>query len=224
MRHLIVHRERHVLLKVLQPLGDVLLDAEREAELVNLLLVGQLAQDGGPAAVLQVHKVPLEHAQRHLCFGGRTAHNRVERLDHLMEAGEGHAEADAVLEVGQRAGHPVKVEPDGGGNVLLKTLDVLLVAAAVPEEALVAEAPAGLVLTQHVDKPREPRRHAGSASDDGKRKTLCIMFRCGTGQKFIFKISQNFTSDQTFSLYVSCLTKHSGRFVATVSYIRKNAT
>jgi len=150
VRHLVVHGERHILLKVLQPLGDVLLDPEGEAQLINLLLVAQLAQNGGPAPILQIHKIPLQHPQRHLCFGRRAAHNRIERLRHLVEAGEGHAEAHAVLEVGERAGHAVEVEPDGGGDVLLEALDVLLVPAGVPEETLVAETPAGLVLAQHV--------------------------------------------------------------------------
>ncbi len=101
--------------------------------------MSQLRQNGGAAPVLQVHKIPLQHAQRHLCFGRRTAHNGIERLAHLIEATEGDPQADPVFEIGQRAGHAVKVQANGGGDVLLEALDVLLMAASVPEKALVVQ-------------------------------------------------------------------------------------
>jgi len=192
VRHLVVHGERHILLEVLQALRDVLLDPERQAQLINLFLVAQLGQNCGAAPVLQVDKVPLQHAQRHLRLGCRAAHNGVERLADLGEAGEGHAEAHAVLEVGERARHAVKVEPDGGGDVLLEALDVLLVAAGVPEEALVAEAPAGLVLAQHVHEGvhveagllgPDPEHHArpeDPGGGGGKKKSFLtvLAFSC----------------------------------------------
>ena len=66
---MVVDCQGHVLLEVLQPLGDEELDPERQLELVDLLLVGEVAQDGRPAPVLQRLEVTLQQSQRHLCKG-----------------------------------------------------------------------------------------------------------------------------------------------------------
>ena len=66
---MVVDGQGHVLLEVLQPLGDEELDPERQLELVNLLLVGEVAEDGRPAPVLQRLEVTLQQSQRHFCKG-----------------------------------------------------------------------------------------------------------------------------------------------------------
>ena len=83
--HLVVDRHGHVLLKVLQPLRDVLLDPDGQPELVDLLLAGEMLEHGGPTPVLQVHKVALQHAQRHLRLGRRAAHDWIQRLRNLCK-------------------------------------------------------------------------------------------------------------------------------------------
>ena len=76
----------------------------------------------------------------------------VERFRDFLEATEGHPQALAVLVVGEGAGDAVKVEADGGGHVFPERLDVGLVPGAVPQQALVGQAPRSLLLTQHVHK------------------------------------------------------------------------
>ena len=127
-------------------------DPEGQLELVDLLLVGEVGQDGGPAAVLQGQEVPLQHPQGHLRLGGRAADDWVERFRDFLQATEGHPQALAVLVVGEGAGDAVEVEADGGGDVLPERLDVGLVPGAVPQQALVGQAPRGVLLTQHVHK------------------------------------------------------------------------
>ena len=95
--------------------------------------MGEVAEDGGPAPVLQAREVPLEEAEAHLRLGGGGAHDGVERLGHLVEAGEGGAEALAVLVVGQAPGHAVEEQSDRGGDVLSERLDILLVSPSVPQ-------------------------------------------------------------------------------------------
>jgi len=165
----VVDCQGHVLLEVLQPLGDEELDPERQLELVDLLLVGEVAQDGRPAPVLQRLEVTLQQSQRHFCLGCGAADDGVEGLGDVLQAGEGHAQARAVLVVGQRARHPVEVEADRGGDVLAERLDVGLVPGAVPQQPLVAEPPAVLVLAQHVHKRvhMEPRLLGANAKHHG---------------------------------------------------------
>ena len=62
---MVVDGQGHVLLEVLQPLGDEELDPERQLELVNLLLVGEVAEDGRPAPILQRVEFTLQQTQRH---------------------------------------------------------------------------------------------------------------------------------------------------------------
>lgn len=92
-----------------------------------------MAEDGGPAPVLQALEVPLEEAKAHLRLGGGGAHDGVQRLGHLVKAGEGGAKALAVLVVGQGPGHPVEEQSDCGGDVLSERLDILLVTPSVPQ-------------------------------------------------------------------------------------------
>ena len=81
-------------------------------------------------------KLSLHDAKGHLSFGRGAADDRVERLVDLVQAVEGHAEADAVLEVGQSSGDAVEEDADGRGNVFPEGLRVLPVLAPVPKKAL----------------------------------------------------------------------------------------
>ena len=98
-----------------------------------LFYLKYIPENTGTTAVLEVDKVPLQHAQGHLRLGRRTAHNRVERLLHVLQARERHAQGHVILVVGESAGHSVKVEADGGRNVLAEALDVLPVLRPVPQ-------------------------------------------------------------------------------------------
>ena len=95
--------------------------------------MSEVAEDGGPAPVLQAREVPLEEAEAHLRLSGSGADDGVEGLGHLVEAGEGGAEALAVLVVGQGPRHAVEKQSDRGGDVLSERLDVLLVPPSVPQ-------------------------------------------------------------------------------------------
>ena len=113
-----------------------------EITLTILLYLKHIPENTGTTAVLEVDKVPLQHAKGHLGLGRRAAHNRVERLLHVLQACERHAQGHVILVVGKSAGHAVKVEAYGGGNVLAEALDVLPVLRAVPQQALVTQSPA----------------------------------------------------------------------------------
>jgi len=49
----VVHTQGHILLKVFEALRDEVLDPQRQLQLVNLLLVGELGEHGGAATILQ---------------------------------------------------------------------------------------------------------------------------------------------------------------------------
>jgi len=127
-------------------------DPERQLELVNLLLVGEVGEDCGAAAILQREEIPLEDAQGHLGLGRRAADDWIQRLRNLMQASESDAEVVAILEEGEVAGDPVKVNPNCCGNILPKRLDVGLVPASVPKQPLVGQTPRSFLLSKHVDK------------------------------------------------------------------------
>ena len=59
------------------------------------------------------------------CLGCGAADDGVEGLGDVLQAGEGHAQARAVLVVGQRARHPVEVEADRGRDVLAERLHIV---------------------------------------------------------------------------------------------------
>ena len=166
---MVVNSQGHVFLEVLKALGDEVLYPERQFELINLLLVREVAEYGGAAPVLEALEVPLKEAEGHLGLGGGGAHDGVEGLRDLGEAGEGGAQTVAVLVVGQTPRHAVKKDADSRGDIFPEWLDVLLVPASVPQQTLVyrnysithtscaradlvTQPPAVLVLPQHVDE------------------------------------------------------------------------
>ena len=130
---MVVYSQGDIFLEIFKAFRDEGFYSERKFELVNLLLVREMAEDGGPAPVLETLEVPLEEAEAHLCLGGGGAHDRIERLGDLVEAGEGSAKALAVLVVGQGPRHAVEKKSDRGGNVLSKGLNILLVSTSVPQ-------------------------------------------------------------------------------------------
>jgi len=128
------------------------LDPERQLQLVDLLLVGEVGEHSRAAAILQGEEVPLEDAQGHLGLGRRAADDWVQRLRHLVQAGESDPKVVPVLEEGEVARDSVKVNPNSSGNIFPKRLDVGLVPASVPQQPFVAQTPRGLLLSEHVDK------------------------------------------------------------------------
>ena len=93
---------------------DNFLQNSDEITLTILLYLKHIPENTGTTAVLEVDKVPLQHAKGHLGLGRRAAHNRVERLLHVLQACERHAQGHVILVVGKSAGHAVKVEAYGG--------------------------------------------------------------------------------------------------------------
>ena len=59
------------------------------------------------------------------CLGCGAADDGVEGLGDVLEPGECHAQARAVLVVGQRARHPVEVEADRGRDILAERLHIV---------------------------------------------------------------------------------------------------
>ena len=98
------------------------------------------------------NKFPFHDSQRHLRLGRRAADDRVERLRHVLQAVEGDAERDAVLEVGDGAGDAVEKDSNGRRDVLPERFCVLPMLAGMPQEPFVRKAPTLIVLAQHVDE------------------------------------------------------------------------
>lgn len=130
---MVVYSQGHVFLEVFKTLRNIGFYSERKFELINLLLVREMAEYRGPAPVLETLEVPLEEAEAHLSLGCSGAHDRVERLRNLVEACEGSAETLAVLVVGQGSGHAIEKKSDRCGNVFSEGLNILLVLASVPQ-------------------------------------------------------------------------------------------
>ena len=130
---MVVYSQGDIFLEVFKAFRDEGFYSERKFELINLLLVREMAEYGGPAPVLEALEVPLEEAETHLSLGCSGTHDREERLSNLVEACEGSAEALAVLVVGQGPRHAVEKKSDRGGNVLSKGLNILLVSPSVPQ-------------------------------------------------------------------------------------------
>ena len=97
----VIDGQGHVLLKVFQTLRYEVFYPQRELQLVDLLLVGEVGEDGGPTPVLQRLEVSLEDSERHLCLGRSATDDREERFFNVLETSESHAQTDAVLEVGE---------------------------------------------------------------------------------------------------------------------------
>ena len=70
----------------------------------------------------------------------------------LVQAGESNPKVMSILEEGEVARDPVKVNPDSCCNIFPERLDVGLVPARMPQQPLVAQTPGALLLSQHVDK------------------------------------------------------------------------
>ena len=149
---MIIDSEGHVLLEVLQPLRYEMFYPQRELQLVDLLLVSEVWEDGGPAPVLQGLEVSLQDSERHFCFSRRAADDREERFFYVLKTCESHAETDAVLEVCESPWDPVKVKSDGGGDVFSECLYVLFMPTGVPQQSFMTQSPAVLILPQHVDE------------------------------------------------------------------------
>ena len=147
---MIIDGESHVFLKVLQALRYEMFYPQWQLQLVDLLLVCEVREDARPTSILERLEVSLENPEWHLGFSCGAADYGEQRVFYVLETGESHAQGHAVLVVGESPWYPVEVEADGGGDVLSEGLDVLLVSPPVPEQALVTQPPAQLVLAQHV--------------------------------------------------------------------------
>ena len=66
---MVVYSQGHVFLEVFKTLRNIGFYSEWKFELINLLLVREMAEDGGPAPVLETLEVPLEEAEAHLSLG-----------------------------------------------------------------------------------------------------------------------------------------------------------
>lgn len=153
-RGLVILGQSQVILRVLgQSVGNVLLHGSGKPQELDVLLGSDVPQDDSPAPVLHGGVLPLRDPEGHLRLGGRAADHGVKGFCDLVQALERHPEAGPVLEVGQRAGDPVKVEAHRGGHVLFEGPGVDLVVAVVPQVPAVREAPTVFVLAQHVDEP-----------------------------------------------------------------------
>jgi len=73
---MVVYSQGDIFLEIFKAFRDEGFYSERKFELVNLLLVREMAEDGGPAPVLETLEVPLEEAEAHLCLGGGAARRK----------------------------------------------------------------------------------------------------------------------------------------------------
>ena len=167
---MIIDGESHVFLKVFQTLRYEMFYPQWQFQLVDLFLVSEVRKDAGTTSVLQRLEVSFEDPERHLSFSRGAADYREQRFFYVLKTGESHAQGHTVLVVGEGPWYPVEVEADGGGDVLSECLNVLFMPASVPQEALVTQSPAVLVLPQHVDEGvhvepgllgADPEHHAG---------------------------------------------------------------
>jgi hypothetical protein len=132
------------------------------------------------SANLYRNKLPLHDSQRHLRLRRRTADDRVERLCYVLQAVEGDAEGDAVLEVGDCAGDAVEEDSNSRRDVFPERFCILSMLAGMPEESLVRKAPTLIVLAQHVDEGVHVqagllRAHAEHHAEVEENKYLTIL-------------------------------------------------
>ena len=86
----------------------------------------------------------------------------------LVQAGESDPKVMSILEEGEVARDPVKVNPNSCCNIFPERLDVGLVPAGVPEQPLVAQTPRTLLLSKHVDKSIHVQPEQRISSDQSK--------------------------------------------------------
>lgn len=119
----------------------------------------QLPQVSGPphpfhdlrsTSILQVHKVPSQFAQHHLSLGGRGADDGIQRLLDQVQASERHSQAHAILEVGQCARDTIEEDANRSRPILLEALREVVGDPVMPQQTLMGQAPAMLILPEHV--------------------------------------------------------------------------
>ena len=111
-----------------------------------------MPRDDRSAAILKVMESPQGHSQRHLRLGGSRADDRVEFFLDAIQPSKRDTQTDVTLEVGQRALVPVEEDTQRGGLVLSEALRVLAPSTVVPDQSLMRESPALVVLAEKVDE------------------------------------------------------------------------
>ena len=130
---MVVYSQGDIFLEIFKAFRDEGFYSERKFELVNLLLVREMAEDGGPAPVLETLEVPLEEAEAHLCLGSSGAHNRIEWFSDLVKISEGSAKTFPILIVCQGSRHTIEKKTDHCASVLSKGFNILLVSPSMPQ-------------------------------------------------------------------------------------------